>query len=217
MDDFRGFLHGLDVPEEHAGQVVVLTQKVCEFLVKAIKQLATEQVQYLQKAIMESQEAVKGALESEEILQAVSSMDKGEATMLQDVLPIAASDRSKILHKQVKLLEALRDLLPIMQAMAPVLLSDVGQDVLSMDQPLLDQARTMNCTLAVVQALARPLKPQETRAGLARRARLMVVSKSKEGPIKLPPNLDLMMNKVAGQAMETETSPSKASSLASGV
>ncbi|CAE7786207.1 unnamed protein product [Symbiodinium sp. CCMP2456] len=216
VDDFRGFLQGLDVPDEHAGQVVVLTQKLCEFLEKAIKELATEQVQHLQKAILTSQEVVKGALNSDDILPAISSMEKGcDATMLQKVLPIAASDHSKALHKQVKLLEALRDLLPIVQTMAPVILSDLGQDVLSMDKPLLDQARTMNCTLAVVQALARPLRPQETRAGLARRARLMVVSKSKEGPINLPSNLDLMMNKVAG-AVDVEISPSKASSIASG-
>ena len=216
MDDFRGFLQGLEVPDEHAGQVMMLTQKLCEFLGKATKQLVTEQVQRVQEAIRAGEEVVKSALDSDIIQEASSSMDKGcDVTILQNVLPTAASEQSKTLHKQVKTMEALRDLAPVLQAMSPMLLYDISQQIVSMDAKLLDRARSMNCTMAVVQALARALKPQETRAGLARRARLMVVSKSKEGPINLPANLDLLMCKVAGQSTDTEASPSKASSVTS--
>ena len=56
--------------------------------------------------------------------------------------------------------------------------------------------RRLNCILATLQALWRPLKTGETRGNLARKARLLISSKS----VKLPPNLDLLLTKMAAQA-----------------
>ena len=58
-------------------------------------------------------------------------------------------------------------------------------------------ARTVNCILAVVQALMRPLREQETHNSLARRACLMIASKP---GVNLPPNLDMTLNKMAAVA-----------------
>ena len=52
----------------------------------------------------------------------------------------------------------------------------------------------MHCILATVQALVRPLKKDETRSSLARKARLMVASRQ---GVKLPANLDMLLNKMA--------------------
>jgi hypothetical protein len=57
-------------------------------------------------------------------------------------------------------------------------------------------ARTLNCTLAVIQAICRPLRADETRSSLARRARLMVATKV---GITLQPNLDMYLNMIASE------------------
>ena len=174
--------------------------------------MCTDVVKYVQTAITSHRDNVKLLVESENVAKVIPALQQGcdNATM-QSLLPTAASEASKGIHTHVKQLEVFRDVMLLMKPMESFI-----EGVLQMDEEVYTNARSMNCILAVIQALTRPLitSKHETRAALARRARLMVVSKGKEGTINMPSNLELMMNKIAG-ATEHEAAAGKTASSAS--
>lgn len=116
----------------------------------------------------------------------------GDSASMAELQKIAGSQASRALHSSCKSLdEAVEVQHKIVAIKGLPAAEQQSLNELDFDQV---QGRTMNCTLAVVQALMRPLRDQETRMSLARRARLMVASKAE---VKLPPNLDMLLSKTA--------------------
>ena len=133
-----------------------------------------------------------------EIMKISPLIDEGcSATQLSAMLKLVQSPAARELHMKIKQFDVLREV--------HTTLRDACQEQFKLSDPAMaseiaeldteqEAAHNANGTHAVIQALTRPLKPEETRSGLARRARLLVLSRK----VTLPANLSLLLNHVAG-------------------
>ena len=110
----------------------------------------------------------------------------------QKLLQISSSPQSKRLHELVKVLDVQRSYAKDLECVKSIF-GDIEPPVVAAE--IHTQAKTTNAVLACIQALGRPLKEGETRAALARRARLMAYTKE----VSLPANLDMLLNKTAAE------------------
>ena len=115
------------------------------------------------------------------------------------LLEVAQSRASKHLHISVKSVEGFAELFGPMAALeelkdvfaSPMVILQKAKLLYARDA--VSDAKRLNCILASVQGLFRPLKADETRGKLARRVRAMAATKQ----CRLPPNLDMLVTKLA--------------------
>ena len=124
---------------------------------------------------------------------------------MNKLLEIAQSKSSKGLHTCMKQFEHLSEVFIALGGLKPLgEITDAWKSVQGGGQAVNEDAvvkgKTLNCSLATIQALWRPLRSGETRGALARRARVMITSRG----VKVQPNLDLFLTKKAAIADKAE-------------
>ena len=129
-------------------------------------------------------------LARKEIADTERLINEGCPDNLDSLLANAQSVASRDLHNMAKQFEVDLQCRKLLQGLK--LAPDTTAELMDLDLSR-TQPKRLNVTMAVIQALSRPLKATETRGALARRARLMVGAKE----IQLPAALDLYLNKVA--------------------
>ena len=205
MDEFRAETAKMELPDEEAGALVMLVQKICQVTEAKLGQMSKDLVAAKVKQLREVEEQVQKILNTE-ILQEVPSLleASSDVSAMQQLLPAASSNECKTLHGHIKVLEVFAaEKTGVLAQLAPlntIVPDDVQQ--LTMKPDVLTGARSMHCTLAAIQALCRPLRDGETRPGLARRARLMALSKQ---DVSLAPNLQLLLSQIAAEVPKVNT------------
>lgn len=206
MEEFKSFATALalDSDSDSDGKRILFIQKFVKFAEGSICTSADEVV----KSATKLQQSVCGELEtllSDALLSSTETIiNEGcsDANM-NKLLEIAQSKPSKSLHANVKQIEFLAEVFSVLAG-----LKDMKAD--ACDPPLkavqdasqviasesMQKGKTLNCCLATVQALARPLKANEQRGNLARRARVMITTRG----VKIPPNLDMLLTKKAANS-----------------
>ncbi|CAE7242066.1 unnamed protein product [Symbiodinium sp. CCMP2592] len=186
-------LRKLEEPDKDTGLKIMVVQVTESLTVDGLKRFASELIACVAKRLEECEAKIKEIMEADglknlkEKLQSCDNM-----TSLSELLPTAQSQDTKNLHAQVKSLERLKE---NTKAVTP--LSALAPANLTVDSDLYLSCRTLVCELAAIQGLCRPLKQDENRGELARRARLMIVTK---GDVTVEKNLDLLLNKVAAES-----------------
>ena len=191
-DDVLCSLRVFEEPESHQGMKVMVMQKFESGTVRVMKQMASEVCSSLRAEIQRAQQHIQSLLATEELASVRSTLQQGcDQAALNSLLPIAQSASTKQLHSEVKVMESSVESTKGLSVLSELIPDDISS--LAIDDTQFTLARTMICELAAVQGLTRPLRKDETRSHLARRARLMIVSKN----ITVEKNLDLLLNKVA--------------------
>ncbi|CAE7749628.1 unnamed protein product, partial [Symbiodinium sp. CCMP2456] len=202
VDQLRASIQSVEIPETAVslGQRLHLTNFSCGAVQKHMEAVEIKAAKCMEKFIQTTEHHAGALLEQQNIASVTSILDKGcDQTSLNLLLPISQSDESKQLHKCVKSLDKTQELLQIVGRMKQP--NDQIYVSLALNNDLRAKAKSMNATLACVQAMARPLKTGEERPALARRARLMIKAKQESEPdVKIAADLDLLLSKTAASA-----------------
>ena len=195
MTEFRAAFQGMEVDESDEGSKVMLLQKAGSLFERSLTAACDVVVAGVAGKLTTLQDAMQDLLLTENLQKVGELLTSGcDQSILATLLPISQAEESRKLHSSVKKLECLAECAKQLQLLKDLVPEELQK--MHVKDSIYNSARALNCELAAVQALARPLKQDETRGGLARRARLMIVSK--EG-VSIQRNLDMLLNKVAAE------------------
>ena len=198
--DFRAALQDLPLDEACDGQRLQLCNKACRTAESSLLSCSAAMVSEVASTIRACHESIAELLQSENLSDVMGQIEGGcDASLMGKLLGKAQSKQSKELHSCVKKIDALHEVCKALQPLQSLSTKVDGLEDLSINQQQATDARNLNVTLACVQALARPLKEGEARGALARRARVMVISKKDLG-VTVPASLDLLLTQVGAAA-----------------
>ncbi|CAE7294669.1 unnamed protein product, partial [Symbiodinium necroappetens] len=197
-DEFRSFMQTLELPNEDAdGAKVMLAQKISQWADGLLKELVSRVIEQAKQKFSATEEEVQKVLDHDGMKSVDSELERGWGPDVQQkLLEISSSTESKRLHALVKVLDTQSSYGKDLQCVKSIF-GDIEPPMIAAE--VYAAAKKANVVLACIQALGRPLKEKESRAALARRARLMAFTKE----VTLPANLDMLLNKTAGEGSGT--------------
>ena len=195
INSFRAALQALEIPDECEGLKLNVIQKVCGLMETCLKSCVGGVVGDFVTSLEQTQSSMRISMDSERLASVTSAVE--EACDLESIrthLQAAQSGESRSLHTALKVMDGYEDIIKALAPLKSICDEDLFQKV-HVDQERVQKARSLNALLACIQALVRPLKADESRSALARRARVMIISRKSLG-VEIPVCLDLLLTKV---------------------
>lgn len=199
LQEFKSHVLVTDVGDGSEGKKILATNKFAKAVEGNISGAASGVV----KGVLGLQSTLRGELDAflkdEALCQTEALIEQGCSDRNMDrLLEIAQSKASRGIHNSMKQFEHLSEIFIALDGLKQLGdLTDVWKSVQgggqSVNEAAVVKGKELNCALATIQALWRPLKSGETRGALARRARVMITSRG----VKVQPNLDLFLTKKA--------------------
>ena len=178
LSEVKSMLRSFELADDSDGARISLAQKIGQQGSIFLRDCLIGPVKVLLMAHKSQTERLVASITDGNLTTTMTSLRDGcTQEILQQLLPSAQSPASRDLHGAVKQLELLHDVVDILQGL-PMIHDELSEAKAFAKDSRFEEGRSLNCCLATIQALMRPLKSGEQRGQLARRARVMLVAKN---------------------------------------